>query len=48
MSNGKGNSQSGQQVRTVRINEGIEKKGGVNVKPSTPPPPPPKGQGGKK
>lgn len=30
------------------INEGTEKKGGVNPKPATPPPPPPKGQGGSK
>ena len=28
------------------MNEGKEKKGGVNQKPSTPPPPPPSGQGG--
>ena len=30
------------------INEGIEKKGGVNPKPKTPPPPPPQGQGDRK
>ena len=34
--------------RAIIINEGMEKKGGVNPKPTTPPPPPPKGQGGKK
>jgi hypothetical protein len=28
------------------INEGMVKKGGVNIKPTTPPPPPPSGQGG--
>ena len=33
--------------RQIKINEGKEKKGGVNLKPSTPPPPPPIGQGGK-
>jgi uncharacterized protein YbaR (Trm112 family) len=30
-----------------QLNEGAQKKGGVNKAPSTPPPPPPKGQGGK-
>lgn len=30
------------------VNEGVEKKGGVNSKPTTAPPPPPTGQGGKK
>lgn len=34
--------------RPISINEGMEKKGGVNPRPTTPPPPPPKGQGGKK
>lgn len=29
------------------LSEGMAKKGGVNVRPTTPPPPPPKGQGGK-
>jgi len=30
------------------LSEGIEKKGGVNQRPTVPPPPPPKGQSGKK
>jgi hypothetical protein len=30
------------------LNEGVERKGGVNYKPNTPPPPPPQGQGGGK
>ena len=34
------------QSKPMSINEGVEKKGGVNAKPTTPPPPPPKGQGG--
>ena len=47
MSNDKSNNQSEKSSKMV-INEGIEKKGGVNVKPAAPPPPPPQGQGGKK
>ena len=35
-------------LQKIIINEGVEKKGGVNQKPNTPPPLPPKGQGGKK
>lgn len=30
------------------LNEGVEKKGGVNQRPTTAPPAPPTGQGGKK
>jgi hypothetical protein len=30
------------------LREGVEKKGGVNPRPTTAPPPPPTGQGGKK
>ncbi|MEW6619461.1 MAG: hypothetical protein AB1422_09045 [bacterium] len=29
------------------LNEGMIKKGGVNLPPKTPPPPPPSGQGSK-
>lgn len=36
------------QQRPLTINEGLEKKGGVNQRPTTPPPPPPPGQGSKK
>jgi len=30
------------------LSEGVEKKGGVNPRPTIAPPPPPTGQGGKK
>ena len=45
MSNKKGTPTQKATGRMV-IGEGMVKKGGVNVKPTTPPPPPPKGQGG--
>jgi len=41
-------SQNPRPTGTQFINEGTEKKGGVNLRPATPPPPPPKGQGGSK
>jgi hypothetical protein len=34
------NRNSGERI----LGEGTVKKGGINVKPTTPPPPPPKGQ----
>ena len=36
------------QTETQMIDEGVEKKGCVNEKPTTLPPPRPTGQGGKK
>ena len=49
MSSDKNNPKEKGESGYILFNEGTEKKGGVNKKPTTPPPAsPPKGQGGKK
>lgn len=35
-----------QKKQKFVINEGLQKKGGLNYEPKSPPPPPPKAQGG--